>query len=224
MELICYCWREGWIPADSSAIAQLTGCHDLAIVEPCLSLFISHPDDPCKLIHKRLDAERKKQSEYSNERSESGKKGAETRWGKGKAAKKPADGKANSSANSSAIEEPIAKNSSSSSSSSSEEETTTTRQSGIPTLDQVTDYGQSVPMPVKKETAVAFFDTMEAGGWVTRQGHPIADWRAAFRRYATVWNEREKSGENVGGRSGKPSQPTHRQDQPGHYPGKPSLK
>lgn len=109
MDLLCYCWREGWIPSDSSAIAQLCHCHDLAIVEPCLSLFDSHPDDPKKLIHKRLDFERNKQLGHSNERSNAGKKGAKARWDKGKRA----DG--------SAIILPMAKNSSSSSSSSSED-------------------------------------------------------------------------------------------------------
>ena len=103
MDLLCYCWREGWIPSDSSAIAQLCGCHDLAIVEPCLSLFNSHPEDAEKLIHTRLDKERAKQKEHSDERKSSGIKGAEKRWGK----------------NSSAIKQPLAKNGSSSSSSSS---------------------------------------------------------------------------------------------------------
>lgn len=103
MDLLCYCWREGWIPSDSSAIAQLCGCHDLAIVEPCLSLFNSHPEDAEKLIHARLDKERTKQKEHSDERKSSGIKGAKKRWGE----------------NSSAIKQPLAKNGSSSSSSSS---------------------------------------------------------------------------------------------------------
>lgn len=107
MDLLCYCWREGWIPADSSAIAQLCNCHDLAIIEPCLSLFDSHPDDEKRLIHKRLIAERNKQIDHSNERSNTGKKGAEARWGKGKRA------------HGSAIKQPMAKNGSSSSSSTS---------------------------------------------------------------------------------------------------------
>lgn len=107
MDLLCFCWREGFIPSDSSAIAQLCGCHDLAIVEPCLELFESHPNDEKKLVHKRLEIERNNQIERSNERSRSGKKGLESRWGKGKRA------------NSSAKVLPIAKHSSSSSTASS---------------------------------------------------------------------------------------------------------
>ena len=104
IDLLCYCWREGWIPADGSAIAQLCGCHDTAIIEPCLELFHIHPTDPAKMIHKRLDEERMKQEEHRKERQESGKRGALKRWAKG---------------DSSAINQPMAKNGSSSSSSSS---------------------------------------------------------------------------------------------------------
>lgn len=118
IDLLCYCWREGYIPSDSSAIAQLCGCHDLAIIEPCLLLF-SESEENGKLIHKRLEKEREKQNEHRKERAEAGKKGAETRWGKGKTPRNKTDGKANGSANGSAIVLPMAKNGSSSSSSTS---------------------------------------------------------------------------------------------------------
>ena len=119
IDLLCYCWREGYIPADSSAIAQLCGCHDLAIVQPCLLLFTEHPDDQSKLIHGRLEKERMKQLEHKNERSISGKRGAKSRWGNKKASQKRSNSKANGSANGSAIVLPMAKNGSSSSSSTS---------------------------------------------------------------------------------------------------------
>jgi hypothetical protein len=99
IDLLCYCWREGWIPSDSSAIAQLCHCHDTAIIEPCLALFFPHPDDPGKLIHLSLEAEREKQKAFREERKASGIKGAVKRWGR----------------DSSAIKEPMAKNGSSSS-------------------------------------------------------------------------------------------------------------
>lgn len=122
IELLCYCWREEWIPADSSAIAQLCGCHDLAIVEPCLQLFQPHPDDPSKLVHKRLQAERLKQDQHREERSVSGRRGANSRWGR--EIKENRAGVAHgiladSSANGSAINQPMAKNGSSSSPSTS---------------------------------------------------------------------------------------------------------
>lgn len=116
MDLLCYCWREGWIPSDGSAIAQLSGCHDLAIIEPCLELFESHPNDPKKLVHKRLEEEREGQERRRIERSESGRRGAESKWGKGKKAKPKSR---HGSANGSAINQPMAKDGSSSSTSSS---------------------------------------------------------------------------------------------------------
>lgn len=115
MDLLCYCWREGYIPADSSAIAMLCGCHDLAIVEPCLKLFSTHPDDPSKLVHLRLIAEREKQIAFSNSKSEAGKLGAQVKWNKRKSTK---GGKVMAK-DSNATISPLAKNSSTSSTSSS---------------------------------------------------------------------------------------------------------
>ena len=126
IELLCYCWREDYIPADGSAIAQLCGCHDSAIVEPCLQLFQKHPDDPSKLVHKRLLEEKLKQDQYREERSLSGKRGAKSRWGSEiKESRESvergilADSSANGSANGSAINQPMAKNGSSTSSTTS---------------------------------------------------------------------------------------------------------
>ena len=133
MELLCYCWREDWIPADSSAIAQLCGCHDLAIVEPCLQLFQPHPSDSSKLIHQRLVEEKLKQDQYREERSLSGKRGAKLRWDSGMRENTSAaigDSSANGSAISSAINQPMAKNSSSSSTSSSTSNTSSNEEVG----------------------------------------------------------------------------------------------
>jgi hypothetical protein len=116
VDLLCYCWREGWIPSDSSAIAQLTGCHDSATVEPCLALFEVDPSDPARLVSKRLNEEREKQAAHRKERSESGARGARKRWsGRGDAPATPQPPKASSSANG----KPIAPDASSSVSSPS---------------------------------------------------------------------------------------------------------
>jgi hypothetical protein len=63
----------------------------------------------------------------------------------------------------------------------------------IPTAEQVTAYAASAPVPITEACAVAFHDTQQAHGWITKHGHSIADWRAALRRYASAWNENEKS-------------------------------
>lgn len=116
VDLLCYCWREGWIPSDGSAIAQLTGCHDSATIEPCLALFEIDPADPARLFSKRLNEEREKQAAHRKERSESGARGARKRWGNAKdATATPQAPKADSSA----IKKPIAPDASSSSPSSS---------------------------------------------------------------------------------------------------------
>ncbi len=167
MDLLCYCWREGWIPSDSSAIAQLCHCHDLAIIEPCLDLFDSHPDDAEKLIHKRLNKERNKQLEHSNERSDAGKKGAKARWNKGK------------TEHGSAIVLPMAKNSSSSSSSSSTSvEKRTVFQK--PSLEDVREYGLSLNPPFLN--ASGFINFYDSKGWVVGKS-PMKDWKAAVRTW-----------------------------------------
>lgn len=63
----------------------------------------------------------------------------------------------------------------------------------IPTVEQVTQYARSAPVPISEACAVAFHDTQQASGWITKHGHSIADWRAALRRYASMWNENEKA-------------------------------
>lgn len=76
----------------------------------------------------------------------------------------------------------------------------------VPTVDQVMAYARSAPLAILEDCAVAFYDTQQAAGWITRHGHSIADWRAALRRYAAVWNENEKSKS-----AGNSHKPDHRQ-------------
>ena len=76
--------------------------------------------------------------------------------------------------------------------------------SAIPTLDEVKRYAPSAPVPISDACAVAFHDTQQAEGWITRNGHPIADWRAALRRYASRWNEVEKSKGSAPPMTGQP--------------------
>lgn len=165
MDLLCYCWREGWIPSDSSAIAQLCGCHDLAIVEPCLSLFNGHPEDSEKLIHTRLDKERAKQKEFSEERKSSGIKGAEKRWGK----------------NSLAIKQPIAKNGSSSSSSTSSSDVNTLKSiKAKGSLEDLKSYAVQIGLP--ESDGESMFDHWEANGW--KNGAAASkDWKAGMRKW-----------------------------------------
>jgi len=94
-----------------------------------------------------------------------------------------------------------------------------TQMHAIPSLAEVKAYAGSAPVPISEACAVAFHDTQEAAGWITRHGHSIADWRAALRRYASHWNEHEKSKTPP-----KNTRPTHRQGEfPEPPPDLPSL-
>lgn len=83
--LICFCWREGSIPADPGRMARLCGVDGSAMnevwpeIKPC---FKASETDPSRLIHPRLEKERAKQLAFSSERQASGRRGAEKRWGK----------------------------------------------------------------------------------------------------------------------------------------------
>ena len=57
----------------------------------------------------------------------------------------------------------------------------------IATFDQVKAFARSQPMPITDECCEAFFDRMEAEGWVTKQGFPLNDWQARFRSWVTAW-------------------------------------
>lgn len=63
----------------------------------------------------------------------------------------------------------------------------------IPILAEVQAYARSAPVPITTECATAFFDQQEGGGWLLNNGHPIADWRAILRRYASKWNQNEQA-------------------------------
>lgn len=80
----------------------------------------------------------------------------------------------------------------------------------MPSVDDVIRYAAALPLPATPECSQAFHDTQSAEGWITRNGHPIADWRAAFRRYLSRWNEYEKS-------KPRPKADAH-QKRPGEYP------
>lgn len=112
IRLMCYCWRQGSIPSDMTRLARLckTTPENMEQIWPALEVcFRSTPGG--RLVHPRLDTERRKQAAYREQQSESGKKGAEARWGRRSNNDAGSDGTATDS--------PMAKNGSSSLSSSS---------------------------------------------------------------------------------------------------------
>jgi len=57
----------------------------------------------------------------------------------------------------------------------------------IATFEQVMKFGKGQMPAVSDECCESFFDRMEAEGWITQNGHALADWRARFRTWATAW-------------------------------------
>jgi hypothetical protein len=55
------------------------------------------------------------------------------------------------------------------------------------TFPQVMAFAKSQPMPISEECCEAFFDRMEAEGWITPNGFPLADWQPRFRSWITNW-------------------------------------
>jgi hypothetical protein len=83
IKLLCFCWREGTIPNDVSKIARLCGEPEEVMAQLWLAIskcFDEAENAPQRLVNPRLDIERDKQQKHKKERSESGKKGAMSRW------------------------------------------------------------------------------------------------------------------------------------------------
>jgi len=110
IKLLCYCWKQGSIPDDINKIAKLCGETEESMAQLWIAIRCCFKNSEVggRLMHQRLEKERKKQIEFREERAESGRKGAEIRW----------KNKKNGSAIAKPIAKPIAKNGSSSSSSS----------------------------------------------------------------------------------------------------------
>lgn len=87
MKLICFCWREGSIPASVERIAKL--CQEdstaMALLWPAIgTCFETSPVGEHRLVHPRLEATRLEQDEYHKGKSNAGKAGAKSRWDKEK--------------------------------------------------------------------------------------------------------------------------------------------
>lgn len=198
IKLICYCWREGSIPAEIVKIARLCGEDGSAMAQLWLSIrlcFDAANGSPDRLVHPRLQKELEKQNLFKEERAASGKKGAEARWDKAK-------GKGRS-----AIAKPIAKpiavdgsSSSSSSSSSSTTKSSSARGSRLPADWVPSDSDLAF---IRKErpdldirgTQGQFFDY-----WTSLAGQKAlkTDWAAAWRN----WVRRQDVGRSGGGGGG----------------------
>ena len=107
IRLLCYCWREGFLPNDRQALARLCKGYDGPGLDEAILCF-SISKNKRRLTHKRLASELEKQEKWRKALSDGGLRGAESRW----AGHKKVNGQAK--------QRPMAKNASSSSSSSSD--------------------------------------------------------------------------------------------------------
>jgi len=88
IRLLCYCWQYGSIPSDVDRLTFLIGKGGSTTLSTTLStMFQPHPSDSSKLVHDRLDEERKKQAAWREKSSLGGKKSAEARKKRKKATK-----------------------------------------------------------------------------------------------------------------------------------------
>ena len=79
--LMCYCWLDGSLPAEPSSLALMSGLpvdRFSNTIWPLLSVCFRAKG--LRLIHPRLDRERKKQREHKLRQSEGGRLGAARRW------------------------------------------------------------------------------------------------------------------------------------------------
>lgn len=80
IRLLCYCWREGTIPADvDQALMSCKRDAKKKDVEYVLENLFLPSTDAKRLIHPRLEKERAKQAEFSKKASEAGRKSAAKR-------------------------------------------------------------------------------------------------------------------------------------------------
>lgn len=83
IRLLSYCWTDGDIPFDMAALGRLcktTSEHMEQLWEGLKNCFVFSKRDSTKLIHPRLEEERKKQRNFSKRQSDK----AKTRWSKEK--------------------------------------------------------------------------------------------------------------------------------------------
>ena len=77
--LLDYCWLEGSISADPHRVQRLIGKGaTIDEIKEALVMFETHPEDDAKLIHPRLDMQRKERESNSKKKAEA----ANIRWGK----------------------------------------------------------------------------------------------------------------------------------------------
>jgi uncharacterized protein YdaU (DUF1376 family) len=80
--LLCVCWLEQSLPDDVARLGRMVGATapQMRRIWPAIrACFREHPDEQGRLIHPRLEQERKSQAEFRLKQAENGKKGGRPR-------------------------------------------------------------------------------------------------------------------------------------------------
>ena len=189
MKLLCYCWREGTIPAEVAKLARLCGVDStaMALLWPAIQkCFEQDRDQPDRLVHPRLEEEREKQEKFRAKKAEAGRDGAKSRWAnKKRIMAQPSV--CHKQENGTAIGLPMAKDSSSSLSSSSSL-LGTYKGKGQPSYAIPASEAEAVEWcvaaGVPPDFAKDLYNQCEGRGWVDGAGQDIRSWsHYAKRRY-----------------------------------------
>lgn len=76
---LCFCWREGFIPSDPTRLSRLLKGGSTVVATVVQARFVLRADDPTKMVHPRLEFERKKQEIWAEKSKDGGIKSAEAR-------------------------------------------------------------------------------------------------------------------------------------------------
>lgn len=82
IRLLSHCWLHGSIPSDEELIKRLLGKGGFNLVITNVLSMFEAGSIPGQLVHQRLEAERRKQADWSEKSAAGGRKSAAKRWGK----------------------------------------------------------------------------------------------------------------------------------------------
>lgn len=183
IRLLCYQWGRGQIPADRVAIARVCGC------QPSEEVMAKFPDRK----NARLERERQKQIEYKASQSNSGKVGAEKRWGR----------------HSEPIVSPMANGMAKNSSPSPSPSPLLEREREFPEIPPMSrkDYDSLADLRgIPKDCSEWFWNACDGRNWTDKHGQPIRKVEPLLINAAKNWRAIETNRKQANGKWQKPEQ------------------
>jgi uncharacterized protein YdaU (DUF1376 family) len=78
IRLLCVCWNDGSLPSEIDRLARIVGAtsgHMTKLWPAISACFTASSDDPRRLVHGRLEKERRKQENFRRRQSDNGRRG-----------------------------------------------------------------------------------------------------------------------------------------------------